>query len=417
MKVCCGLVNRGFAVYGDRLFMTTLDAHLVALEMKTGKVIWDVEIADYKLGYASTRRAARRQGQADRRHRRRRVRDPRVPRRVRPRDRQARVALLDHSRAGRTGQRHLAGRDAGARRRADLAHRQLRSRAEPDLLGHRQPEPRLLRRQPQGRQPVHRVGHRARRRHRQAEVALPVHAARRARLGREPGSGARRPHRRRRPRKVRDGGEPQRLPLRARPHERRVPASRSRSSSRRGRRRSARTAGRSNCRISGRRRQGTITCPDLFGGTNFMSPSFDPAAGLFFVSARETCMVYMPKQPPAGYKSRRSRRWAARFRARIRAATARCARSIRRPARSSGRSGTRRRPGPACSRPPAASSSAAQRRRFLRRRLADRQVLWRYPTGAPIYAPPTTYRIDGRQYVVMPSGTTITAVALPIAPR
>ena len=34
--------------------MTTLDAHLIALEMKTGKLVWDVEIADYKLGYAST---------------------------------------------------------------------------------------------------------------------------------------------------------------------------------------------------------------------------------------------------------------------------------------------------------------------------------------------------------------------------
>jgi alcohol dehydrogenase (cytochrome c) len=54
MKVCCGSVNRGFAVYGDRLFMTTLDAHLVALEAKTGKVVWDIEMVDYKLGYAGT---------------------------------------------------------------------------------------------------------------------------------------------------------------------------------------------------------------------------------------------------------------------------------------------------------------------------------------------------------------------------
>src|SRR3954451_2112899 len=30
---CCGAVNRGFAVLGDRLFMTTIDAHLVALDM------------------------------------------------------------------------------------------------------------------------------------------------------------------------------------------------------------------------------------------------------------------------------------------------------------------------------------------------------------------------------------------------
>ena len=54
VKACCGLVNRGFAIYGDRLYMATLDAHLVALEMKTGKVIWDIEIADYRQGYAST---------------------------------------------------------------------------------------------------------------------------------------------------------------------------------------------------------------------------------------------------------------------------------------------------------------------------------------------------------------------------
>ena len=34
--------------------MTTLDAHLVALDMKTGAVLWDVELADYKVGYSAT---------------------------------------------------------------------------------------------------------------------------------------------------------------------------------------------------------------------------------------------------------------------------------------------------------------------------------------------------------------------------
>ena len=37
--------------------MTTLDAHLVALDMKTGKVVWDVEIADYKPGLRRARGA------------------------------------------------------------------------------------------------------------------------------------------------------------------------------------------------------------------------------------------------------------------------------------------------------------------------------------------------------------------------
>jgi alcohol dehydrogenase (cytochrome c) len=53
-RVCCGMVNRGFAVFGDRLFMTTLDAHVVALDRKIGTPIWDVPMADYRLGYSST---------------------------------------------------------------------------------------------------------------------------------------------------------------------------------------------------------------------------------------------------------------------------------------------------------------------------------------------------------------------------
>src|SRR5205085_2438849 len=54
LTACCGMVNHGFAVLGDRLFMGTLDAHLVALDMKTGSVVWDVTLQDYKTGYAAT---------------------------------------------------------------------------------------------------------------------------------------------------------------------------------------------------------------------------------------------------------------------------------------------------------------------------------------------------------------------------
>ena len=54
LTACCGLVNRGFGVLGDKLFMTTLDAHLLALDMKTGAVVWDATLEDYKTGYAST---------------------------------------------------------------------------------------------------------------------------------------------------------------------------------------------------------------------------------------------------------------------------------------------------------------------------------------------------------------------------
>ena len=54
LTACCGLVNRGFGVLGDKLFMVTLDAHLLALDMKTGAVAWDATMEDYKIGYAST---------------------------------------------------------------------------------------------------------------------------------------------------------------------------------------------------------------------------------------------------------------------------------------------------------------------------------------------------------------------------
>ncbi len=54
LTACCGLVNRGFGVLGDKLFMVTLDAHLLALDMKTGAIVWDVTIDDYTVGYAAT---------------------------------------------------------------------------------------------------------------------------------------------------------------------------------------------------------------------------------------------------------------------------------------------------------------------------------------------------------------------------
>ncbi|HWN39786.1 MAG TPA: PQQ-dependent dehydrogenase, methanol/ethanol family [Gammaproteobacteria bacterium] len=47
-------VNRGFAILGDRLFLVSQDAHLTALDRRSGVVLWDVELADYRIGYAAT---------------------------------------------------------------------------------------------------------------------------------------------------------------------------------------------------------------------------------------------------------------------------------------------------------------------------------------------------------------------------
>lgn len=52
--VCCGPNNRGVAVSGDKVFLATLDAKLIALDAKTGAVAWSTEIADPELGYSET---------------------------------------------------------------------------------------------------------------------------------------------------------------------------------------------------------------------------------------------------------------------------------------------------------------------------------------------------------------------------
>jgi len=51
---CTVMTNRGFGLLGDRLYMATLDTHLVALDAKSGHVIWDIEVDDYKKGFSIT---------------------------------------------------------------------------------------------------------------------------------------------------------------------------------------------------------------------------------------------------------------------------------------------------------------------------------------------------------------------------
>jgi alcohol dehydrogenase (cytochrome c) len=51
---CCGPNNRGVFAYDDKLYMGTLDAKLVALDAKSGKLLWEQQIADPELGYSET---------------------------------------------------------------------------------------------------------------------------------------------------------------------------------------------------------------------------------------------------------------------------------------------------------------------------------------------------------------------------
>ena len=54
LGLCCGPVNRGFAMLGDRLFKMNVQATLVALDVKTGTVLWETTVDDYKKGYTAT---------------------------------------------------------------------------------------------------------------------------------------------------------------------------------------------------------------------------------------------------------------------------------------------------------------------------------------------------------------------------
>ncbi len=49
-----GISNRGFAMLGGRLFMTTGDAWVVALDAKTGRLLWEAKLAEVSEGYFST---------------------------------------------------------------------------------------------------------------------------------------------------------------------------------------------------------------------------------------------------------------------------------------------------------------------------------------------------------------------------
>jgi len=51
-KLCCDVVNRGVAVYKNKVYLATLDAHIVALDNQTGEVVWDKKAGDYT--YAET---------------------------------------------------------------------------------------------------------------------------------------------------------------------------------------------------------------------------------------------------------------------------------------------------------------------------------------------------------------------------
>lgn len=54
VRACCDAVNRGVALYGDKLFVGTLDGRLVALDQTTGKVAWSKVVVPNQQDYTIT---------------------------------------------------------------------------------------------------------------------------------------------------------------------------------------------------------------------------------------------------------------------------------------------------------------------------------------------------------------------------
>jgi alcohol dehydrogenase (cytochrome c) len=158
----------------------------------------------------------------------------------------------------------------------------------------------------------------------------------------------------------------------------------------------------------------TQCVPDYRGGTNFNPPSYDPAAQLFFVMARETCAVYTPEKqemvPARVFMSGGMKKLSEPDYSALRAIDPRTG-DIRWEHKFtlSSMAGV-------LSTASGLVFAGDQDGYFNAFDARSGTLLWRYRTGAPIHgAGATTFMLDGRQHVLIPSGMTMTAFALPEA--
>jgi alcohol dehydrogenase (cytochrome c) len=415
LDACCGLVNRGLAIYQDRLFMATLDAHLVALDLKSGKVIWDTEIADYRQGYASTGAPL--------------VVKDKIITGIAGGEFAVRGFLDAYDvttgkRAWRFWTVPGPGEPGSDSWPADVLDRGgaptwLSGSYDPDLntvyWGTGNPNPDFYGENRKGDNLYS-----------GALIAL------------DPDSGKLKWHFQFTPHDVHDwdanqipvladltiGGKPRKIVMVANRNGFFYVLDRTNGQFIRARAFGNQTWAKE-IGADGRpvelpdqrpTAKGTLTCPDLFGSTNFMSPSFDPATGLFYVTLRDVCMVYISEAPPAGYKGG-DRTMGGRI---MRASTPATGALIAIDPLTVERKWEIKRPTPGwggvLSTAGGVVFSGDNEGLVFAADSRTGKELWRYQTGAPIYAAPTTYMLDGRQYLVIPAGMTLTAFALPVAP-
>ncbi len=408
---CCGRVNRGFAVMGDRLFKTTLDAHIVALSLKSGAILWDTEMENYRNGYSGT---------------------------------PAPLAFKDKVIAG------MAGAEYGVRGFIDAYDIRTGKRAwrfyttaGPEDPGHRTWQGQDAKAWEHGGGSTWTTGSY------DPELNLVFWGTGNAGpdyngelregdnlytasiVALDGDTGKIRWHYQFTPHDVWDwdstqvpvladvaiGGQLRKVVIFANRNGFFYVLERATGKLIYGKP-FIQTSWAKELSAEGRpillpgslpSEQGTRVCPDASGGTNWMSPSFDPALGLMFVTARDACGTFFnwhdEYQPGEGFRGGAVSRLDQFHHAALRAIDV--------------ATGERRWEFPYTAQSWAGVLSTAagvvfagSSGNFMAFDARTGKNLWHYQTGSALYAGATTYMVDGRQYVLMPSGTTLTAFAL-----
>jgi alcohol dehydrogenase (cytochrome c) len=417
LKLCCSAVNRGFGVLGDRLYMATLDAHLVALEMKTGSVLFDVPLANYKDGYSATVAPLV-------------VKDKVI----------VGIAGAEYGIRGfidaydaQTGVRAwrfytVAGPGDPGARTWPAGDAYLRGGGSIWVTGTYDPDQNLL---------FFGTGNPGPDYYSNAREGDNLYTTSLVALDAD--TGERRWHYQFTPHDVHDWDSTQvpvlgELSINGQPRKVVMFANRNGFFYTLDRATGkvivakpfVETTWAKEIGADGRPvllpghlpdEDGTKTCPDLGGGTNFMSPSFDPTTKLFFVTARETCAIYYAydqkfvagEQYEAGGQQRpRDQKVFGALRA-IDPVTA----SIRWEFRYTSLSGSG-----VLSTASGLVFSGDGDGNLMAFDSRTGKNLWHYQLGFPLRSTAgTTYMLDGRQYLLVPAGSTLTAFALPQRPQ
>jgi alcohol dehydrogenase (cytochrome c) len=170
---------------------------------------------------------------------------------------------------------------------------------------------------------------------------------------------------------------------------------------------------------------GTQCMPDIHGGTNYWPPSYDPVQGLFFVTVHEMCQIFNVAPSPGGVAGAPGS-WAvggpgyAVLRA-FDPVSGKQKWEYRYPPSDFGLTGVspNRQTGIALSGGVTSTASGLlftgdNEGNFIAFDSRSGKPLWHYQTGSPVWgSAPMTYMLDGKQHVLISSGMTLTDFAIP----